>query len=143
MVLATPTKYGMRLRRLHTVAVTAALVGAVGSVALTLYAGRHNPSLVLKILFSLWVLSPFAVLLLAGVISKRWSAPTRTALDSLMLVLTPLTLAMYAYVALGPPRAKTAFGFVVLPPASCLLMAVVLAIARLTSRRRSGASGRA
>jgi hypothetical protein len=44
---------------LRAAALAAVLVGAVGSVAFMLYAGRHNPSRLLMTLFTLWVLSPF------------------------------------------------------------------------------------
>jgi hypothetical protein len=89
------------------------------------------------VLFTLWVLSPFVALVLASVISKRWSFHTRATLYSLMLALTLGSLAIYADVALGPPRAKTAFVFVIVPPASWLLTAIVVPIAALISGRRS------
>lgn len=44
---------------LRAAAMIAAAVGAVGSVGLTLYVGRHNPSRILISLFLIWVLSPF------------------------------------------------------------------------------------
>ena len=52
---------------LRTTSVIAVVVGAAGSVSLTVYAGRHSDSLTLKVLFALWVLSPFLGLNLAGV----------------------------------------------------------------------------
>ena len=110
-------------------------VGAVGSVALTLYAGRHNESRLLVVLFAIWVLSPFVVLVLASLFSKHWSARTQMALYGVMLVLTVSSLVIYGAHALWPPRAQAAFVFVVVPPASWLLIAVVIAIAALISRR--------
>src|SRR5215467_14214578 len=95
--------------RLRMAALIAALAGAVGAVGLMLYAGQrvHSPRLLLA-LFVLWVLAPFVALLLAGAVSPRWSALTRTALYWLTLVLTPASLAVYAITALGPARPKTA-----------------------------------
>jgi len=122
---------------LRATALIAVLGGAVGSVGLTLYAGRHNNSRILPVLFTLWVLSPFMALLVASVVSKRWSFHTRTTLYAAMLVLTLGSLALYADVALGPPRAKPAFVFVVVPPASWLLIAIFVPIAALISGRRS------
>ena len=121
---------------LRAAALIAVLAGAVGSVGLTLHAGRHNNSRILLVLFALWVLSPFVALVWADVVSKRWPVLTRATLYSVMLVLTLGSLALYGDVALGPPRAKTAFVFVVVPPASWLLIAVSVAIAALISRRR-------
>jgi hypothetical protein len=115
----------------------ALLVGAAGSVGLMLYAGRHNASRLLMIIFAIWVLSPFMGLVLAHVVSKSWSVVTRAALHSLMLIIALGSLAIYADVALGPPRAKTAAVFVVVPPTSWLLIAVTLPVAALLSRRLS------
>ena len=122
---------------LRLTALIALLVGAVGSVGLTLHAGRHNASWILLILFATWVLSPFMGLVLANVVSESWSVVTRAALHGLMLVVAVGSLAIYADVALGPPRAKTAAVFVVVPPASWLLIAITLPVAALLSRRRA------
>jgi hypothetical protein len=87
------------------------------------------------VLFALWVLSPFVALVLASVVSKRWSMVTRATLHTLMLILAICSLAIYGVVALGPPRAQTAFVFVVVPPASWLLMAISLGAALWWRRR--------
>ena len=125
------------LALLRAAALIAVLAGAVGSVGLMLHAGRRNNSRILLVLFALWVLSPFVALVLANVVSKRWSVHTRATLYSVMLILTLGSLAIYGDVALGPPRPKTAFVFVVVPPASWLLIAIVVPIAALISGRRS------
>jgi hypothetical protein len=102
-----------------------------------LHAGHRNPSRLLLVLFALWVLSPFIALVLANMVSKRWSVLTRATLYTVMLVLTVGSLAIYGDVALGPPRTKAAFVFVVVPPASWLLIAIVVPIAALISGRPS------
>jgi hypothetical protein len=122
------------LALLHAAGLIAVLAGAVGSVGLMLHAGRNNPSRLLLVLFALWVLSPFIVLILAHMVSKRWSVLTRATLYTVMLVLVAGTLATYGVVAFGPPRPKPAFVFVVVPPASWLLIGIVLPIAALLSR---------
>ncbi len=122
---------------LRATALIAVLAGAVGSVGLMLHAGRRNDSRILLVLFALWVLSPFMALVLANVVSKRWLVHTRATLYSVMLVLTLGSLAIYGVVALGPPKPKTAFVFVVVPPASWLLIAIVVPTAALISGRRS------
>lgn len=125
---------GVQLRAAARVAVA---VGAAGSVALTLHAGRDNPSRILMTLFALWVSGPFLVAVLGDMASKRWMAHTRTAFYSGILLLTLASLSIYGVVALGPPRGKTAFVFVVVPPVSCLLMAVVILAVSLVCGRRS------
>ena len=122
---------------LRAAALIAVLAGAAGSLGLMLHASRRNDSRILLVLFTIWVLSPFVALVLADVVSKRWSVLTRATLHSVMLVLTLCSLAIYGDVALGPPRAKTAFVFVVVPPASWLLIAIAVPIAALISGRLS------
>lgn len=127
------------LSLLRKAALIAVLTAAVGSVGLMLYAGRRNNSkiLVLLVLFVFWVLSPFAALVWAYLVSKHWRVLTQATLYSIMLVLALGSLAIYGEVALGPPRIKTAFVFVVVPAASGLLIAIVVPSAALLSRRLS------
>ena len=88
---------------LHAAALIAVLAGAVGSVGLMLRAGHRNPSRLLLVLFALWVLSPFIALVLANMVSKRWSVLTRATLYTVMLAIAVGSLAIYGDVALGPP----------------------------------------
>lgn len=125
------------LSALRTVALVALLAGATGSMGFMLRAGHRNPSRVLLVLFTIWVLSPFVILVFATIASKDWSIFTRATLYGVMLVLTFSSLAIYGDVALGPPRTKTAFAFVVVPPASWLLIAITLSVAAVISRGRS------
>jgi len=122
---------------LRTAALIALPAGAAGSVGFMLRAGNRNPSRVLLVLFAIWVLSPYVALAFAIIVSKDWSVLTRATLYGVMVVLTVSSLAIYGDVALGPPRTKTAFAFVDVPPASWLLMAITISIATLISRRRS------
>ena len=121
---------------LRTAALIALMAGAVGSMGLLLRAGQSSPRLVLA-LIAAWVLSPFALLAWATVLSKRWSAPTQAALYGVMLVVTLGSLATYADDARGHRRPQAAFVYVAVPPVSWALMAVVIPIAALVSGRRS------
>ena len=125
------------LNVLRTAALVALPAGAAGSIGFMLRAGHRNPSPVLLILFAIWVLSPFVALLFAIMVSKDWSVLTRATLYGVVLVLTVTSLAIYGDVALGPPRTKTAFLFVVVPPASWLLIAITISTAARISRGRS------
>ena len=126
----------------RAVAIIAAVAGAVGSIGLTLYVGRHNTSRILLSLFVIWVLSPFVALIFASAVSKPWPVLTRATLYSVMLVLTLGSLAVYADVAFGPARAAPAFALLVIPLVSWLLIAIALPAAAFISRRlsRQGAS---
>jgi uncharacterized membrane protein YeiB len=88
----------------------AIMIGGVGSVAVTLYTGGRNPSVILMALFAIWVLLPFVALAAAAVMSAPWSALTRTALSAPMLVTTIDTLAIYGYVAFGLRGRSRHFG---------------------------------
>jgi hypothetical protein len=124
-------------RRLRGAALIAVAAGAVGSVGLLLRAGRRNDSRLLMVLMAMWVLSPFVGFLWAHVVSTRWPVLTRSTLYILMLVLSLVSLAIYADAVVNPPKAQGAFVFIVVPPLSWLLAAVALPIAALISSRRS------
>ena len=121
---------------MRAAALTALAVGAGGSVALMLRAGQRSPGLLI-VLFLGWVLSPFVLLVLADAASKRWSAFTRAALYGVMLVVAAGSLAIYADDARGHRRPQAAFVYVAVPPASWLLLATVVPIAAVMSRRSS------
>jgi hypothetical protein len=62
-----------RRRVLPAVALGSAVVGAICAVGLTTYAGaRVGSPLVLRLLFALWVFSPFAAILTGHAISESW-----------------------------------------------------------------------
>lgn len=78
-------------------------------------------------------------LLVANVVSKRWSVPCRITLYSLMLVLTLGSLVGYSGI-LSPPGTKPAAVFLIVPLISWLLIAIVIPIAASLSRKLSGRS---
>jgi len=87
------------LGQLRAVAMIAVVAGAAGAVGLMLRAGHRSDSRILLVLFGIWVLSPFIALVLANVVSKRWSVLTRATLYGVMLALTLASLAIYGDVA--------------------------------------------
>lgn len=115
----------------------AIVIGGVGSVALTLYTGRRNPSALLMAAFAIWVLLPFVALAVADAMSANWSALTRTVLHTLMIVVAIDNPGTYGYIAFGPPRPQPAFWFLVVPPASLLLIAILLRTVAGIARSRS------
>jgi len=124
------------LSLLRAVALIAVVAGAAGSVGLMLWVGHRNPSWVLLGLFVIWDLSPFTALVLADIVSKRWSVLTRATLYVVMLILTLGSLAFYGDVV-WRPRPQPAFMFLVVPLGSWLLMTIVVPIAALISGRLS------
>jgi hypothetical protein len=130
-----------RLDGLRVAGLIALIAGAVGSLGLTLYTGRHNDSAILKLLFAIWVPSPFLVLLWANLLSKRWTVLARVALHSFILALTVASLAIYGYIAFGPPRKQTAFAFLVVPGVSLLVTAILVLVAARAPRRPPPTSG--
>ena len=89
-------------------------------MALALYVGRNAPPL-LPLIFALWVIAPFLGVLFADLVWKRSGA----MLHGLMVFLAVGSLAIYGRVAFGPPMAKPAAPFLIVPAASWLLIAVV------------------
>ena len=127
---------GRLLAILRLLALILVGVGAAGSLSLMLREGGRTPRFLL-VLFVIWVLAPFAALLWANILSKGWADLTRVALYGVTLVLTVCSLAIYGGVISPPARSPHAFIFVAVPPASCLLMIIVIVSAELISRRLS------
>ncbi len=126
------------LASLRSVALRALIVGAAGSFALMLHAGGRNRPIVLVPLFAAWDLSPFALLWLADRLSKQWSASTRRALYHLAILTTVGSLAVYIADIIWPRQAQPAFVYVAVPPASWIVIALVLAVTALGSRTSMG-----
>ena len=125
----------MNERALRRTALLVMLAGALASLALMFYAGRRQSSWILMVLFTGWVLGPYAGLLAADRASRRWSAAARVALYGVMLTSTIGSVAIYALVTLGPPRPKPAFYFLVVPVATWLLAGIVIPMTVRLSKR--------
>ena len=121
-------------RPLRSSAQGAVLAGGLGSLACTLRAGRNAPRLLL-IAIAIWVLVPFVVVFLVDAVSRRWSAAPQSALHVLMVLLALFSLLVYG-AELVRPHTPPAFMFVLVPPASLLLMACVFGAATVVTHRR-------
>jgi len=122
---------------LRIAALIATVAGAVGSVGLMLRAGQSSP-FVLKVLFTIWVLSPFAALLWANRLSRHWRNSTRVTLHVVMLAVAIGSLLIYGgLVDVKPAGSANAFLYVAVPPASWVLAAIVLGGAAFLSGRSS------
>ena len=119
----------------------ATVIGAIVSVASLFYVGARGGNNiaqpVVMILIGLWVVSPFVILFLLHKLSASWSSTSRTTLYRLMLLIAVVSLVVYLSVAIGPPRAKAAPPFVVVPPISWLIIAISLSVAAIAGRRRT------
>jgi hypothetical protein len=118
------------------VAPVAVVAGAVSSVGLMYRADQFNDSRLLFTLFAFFLLSPFVALILAHMVSKRWSVLTRATLHGVMLILSVGSLAIY-WNAAWKPQDATATPFLLVPPASWLLLSIVIPTAALKSGRLS------
>jgi hypothetical protein len=120
---------------LDEVAGIAVLVSAVASLALTLYAGRRNPSSFLIGLFAIWVVSPFVGFVVA-IAWRRWKRRSRRPLLWSILLLGLLSVAAYGRAVFGAAEGPLAFWFLVAPALSWSVLALVLAIHRWTEGPR-------
>ena len=114
------------LNLLRTVALIIMIVGAVGSLYFMFNAGRNQKSILLIVLFTGWVLSPFVGLFLATLSSRI--VPARASLW-LMIIVAIASLIAYSGVLI-PPGTKTAFIFLVAPFTFWILILIVLVAAR-------------
>jgi len=122
---------------LRALALIAVVTGAAGSIGLMLFAGSRQRSLVLIGLFTGWVLSPFAALAWAGIVSKGWPSFARSTLYGGMLILTLASLLLYSGLIPMPPGSRPAAVFLVVPAGSWILMALAAFVGRSLWARRA------
>jgi hypothetical protein len=123
------------LATLRFAAMAALSIGAAGTLALMLRAGGRNRPLVLVPLFAVWDLSPYALLLAGDRYANTWRAPVRIALYSVSIAVTIGSVAYYIADVVWPRTSQAAFPYVVAPPVACLVIAVVMTAAFVSSRR--------
>jgi hypothetical protein len=95
--------------------------GALGSLDLTLLAGKNNPSILLLAMFCGWVISPFVALFVGIWRSKILNKRTQLYLAALVGIITTLSLTGYAGL-LDMPGTKHAFVFLVVPVICWILL---------------------
>lgn len=120
---------------LRGVARFALAAGAAGSVLLMTRAAARQRSLLLILLFTGWVLSPFLALALANLRSAAWQPTARTTLYGAMLGVTFISLSVYAMQALLPGM-KAGFIYLVVPGACWILIAMAFVTAAALSPKR-------
>ena len=124
---------------LNTTAQIATVVVGIVSVGLLLYIGRRNKSIVLRVLFSIWVFAPFLLsLLLNLLLKKRASVLTQKTLHVALLILAVISLALYSDVVLRPPISQPVARFVLFPVISSVALIVVVAAATFITRYGHG-----
>jgi hypothetical protein len=117
---------------LQKAALAIAIIGAVASLMLVFYAGRNNNSIILRMLFIGWVLSPFAALIAANV-SKRLANANTVLLYWLTIVIAILSLVLYSGI-LSPPGTKLTPFFLFVPLSAWVIITVFI-LSVLKSRR--------
>jgi len=131
MLSAKRTQFGI-LRKAGLIAL---VIGAAGSVCVMLYSSRNSDQQFLKVLFTVWVLSPFLLLELGDIVSERWHLIARPSLYWTMVIVAVGSLAIYILAVLRSPEAIPTPVFVATPPISGLVIAAVAGIAGWISRR--------
>ncbi len=110
-----------------------AVLGACGSLGLTLWVGRNSPRALL-VMFLMWVVSPFAALLAAGRSSRPWATCAGATVRALVLPITLASLAAYTIATMRWTRPTPAF--LMVPLVSWLLIAAAIGSAAWTARKR-------
>ncbi len=113
----------------RSLALGVATAGALGSLAFTLQAGGHNVSVILVLLFSVWVLSPYILLIIFCVRSGNWSARARISLYVIMILMSLISLLFYGGLIFFF-GAKPAFVFLVIPLISWIVCLIVYSFLR-------------
>ena len=114
---------------LRTTSLTTLLVGTIGSLYFMFTAGSHQKSIVLLVLFTAWVLSPFLGLFVVNRLSKPLSAKIHTLIYWTTVLVSVASLTIYSG-ALPSSQTKPAFNFLVVPFLSWLVLLTLFFIVK-------------
>lgn len=114
MVMSNEKGENQKFGLLRVMAIILLFAGGVVSAWFTYDAGRNNHSPFLKILFLIWILSPFLALIRVYSISGQWSAIRRGIVYNLMLFVAFISMVAYSG-EWNLPGMKPAFLFLVVP----------------------------
>ncbi len=106
----------------------ALLLGAAGSVSLMARTGRNQQSLLLILMFTAWVLSPFVGLAVANAMRRRWAAPVHMAIYGAMLGVSFISLSVYMLNTLFT-RHQPAAAYLLVPAACWVLIGMAMGTA--------------
>lgn len=112
--------HGYSNKRTNTPTIIVLMIGAIVSLSFMFFAGKNNNSIVLMGLFTVWVLSPFAVLFAA--IRKPFSSPKQLNYLAPIISFGSITFYMLAYFF---PGKTPAFIFLIIPFISWTAIAIV------------------
>jgi hypothetical protein len=118
---------------LRKAALAITIAGAIVSLIFVLHAGQNNKSIILPLLFVVWVLSPFVALVAANV-GKRWAIPYSAIIYWLTIVIAVVSPVSYSGV-LSSLGAKLTPLFLLLPLLTWIVIAVFILIATSKSKR--------
>jgi len=114
---------------LRATALTTLFVGTIGSLYFMLNVGSNQKSIILVILFTVWVLSPFVGLFVATQLTKRRTGKINSRYYLTMIVLSIVSLIAYSGI-LTPTQTKPAFTFLVVPFLSWLFILTIIFITK-------------
>lgn len=127
---ANATDLGLSSDSRRTGALICLLLGAVVSLARMFWVGRHNASLILVILFTVWVASPFVGMALVYRRSSRWPIVRQRITYNQICFISIGSAVIYLASVNLTQASRPAAPFVAVPVVSWLLMALWLWMTR-------------
>jgi hypothetical protein len=125
---------GATMAGVRALAVLLLGVAAAASLVFMSNVAGGNPSVVLRTLFTVWVVLPFAAAAALTLVSGRMPTRLQVGIAVSSLVIAAASLAFYAGV-IPLPRVKPAFVFLMVPLVSCCAL-VPWGVASMTTSRR-------
>lgn len=124
--VAMPVEIEPPVNRRRSSALFSLLLGASVSLGLMLWVGRHNSSVALMLLFTVWVTSPFAGMALVHRSAKRWPLVRQNLTYNQIRIISMGSALIYVVTVNFRQLAKPAGPFLAVPVASWLLLALWL-----------------
>ena len=111
-----------RLKALRVISLSMSIIGIMGSLVLMIHSGRHNQSVLLILLFTGWVSSPFLALYISY-FSNFWPDSRRVLLYVVMIIIAIGSLIVYSG-AFGIRGPHPAFVYMIIPLISWVLIGI-------------------
>lgn len=121
---------------LNKIARVCSIVGAMGSLTLMFWTGRQNQSPMLMLMFTAWVLAPFALMALVQSKATQMPAVARVPLDWGTIAIGAGSLLVYGSNALFRYSTQGAFLFLVVPSAGLFVAGLALRTAVRRARQK-------
>ena len=96
--------------------------------------GQRQRSVILIVMFTVWVLLPYAGLAMGNVRARAWNPAAYRAVQYATILISLAAMARYVYVVVRPLASQPASTFLIVPVVSWIAIGIAVALAKRMRR---------